>query len=309
MKDVDLILINANGLQSGVGELAEIYMRSPHLAKGYIGLESASKEKFVENPFMNPPAPWDRMYRTGDLGRYNIDGSVECIGRADDQVKIRGFRIELGEINSCLSKNPITKDNVTIVRQDKGPDSKCLVSYVVLNMDHIDKSESEDEEQIESTLKSYLRLHLPVYMIPSSIVVLDKLPLTANGKINRAILPIPSTFRRNSVAVPRNLGSNFNTLKVLTHTQSKVAQAWCAILQRPAPSQNNDLEANFFDVGGHSLSATKLTLALRESLNFPSLPVSCLLKNPTIAGLSEAIDQLRRSDQVIYLIFILIILE
>lgn len=294
MKDVDLILINSAGLQAGIGELAEIYMRSPHLAKGYIGLESASKEKFVDNPFIQPPKSWDRMYRTGDLGRYNVDGTVECIGRADDQVKIRGFRIELGEINSTLSKHDLVKDNVTIVRADNGPDSKCLVSYAVINREQCEAKHADDEDYLEATLKSYLRNHLPVYMIPSAIVILEKLPLTANGKINRSILPAPANNRTSS-KVPRNLGSNFNILVHLTPTQSKVAEAWSKLLNRPAPSQNNDLEANFFDCGGHSLGATKLTLNLREKFNLPNLPVSALLKNPTILGLSRAVEELLAS--------------
>lgn len=117
MKDVQLIIINKAKQQAGIGEIGEVCVRSPFLAKGYKGLDEQTRQKFIQNPF-GKQENWDRMYVTGDLGRYRVDGNVEMVGRADNQVKIRGFRIELGEINSMLSKHPAVKENVPVVRED-----------------------------------------------------------------------------------------------------------------------------------------------------------------------------------------------
>lgn len=123
MKDVELLVLNSNGLLCGVSEVGEIYVRSPHIARDYVGLPEQSAERFTFNPFValdTARERGDRMYKTGDLGRYMHDGCVECLGRADDQVKVRGFRIELGEINAHLSQHRRVRTNVTIVRQDGG---------------------------------------------------------------------------------------------------------------------------------------------------------------------------------------------
>src|SRR5690606_18086627 len=130
MKDVQLLLLNSASSLAGVGEVAEIYVRSPFLAKGYLGLPEATREKFLVNPFTGHS--WDLLYKTGDIGRYMPNGAVECAGRADDQVKIRGFRIELGEISAHLSKHEYVKETITIVSGHAAePDQMHIVSYVV----------------------------------------------------------------------------------------------------------------------------------------------------------------------------------
>ena len=184
----------------GVGEMGEIYQRSPHMAAGYLGLEVATKEKFIVNPF-NASNPRDRLYKTGDIGRYMPDGIVECAGRADDQVKIRGFRIELGEIDTHLSQHPSIRENVTIVRRDIN-EEHVLVSYFVPH-----KKDDFDIADICTHLKS----KLASYAIPSStfyvlkpvtnygllscavFVPLSSMPLTPNGKIDKNKLPFPDT--------------------------------------------------------------------------------------------------------------------
>lgn len=128
MQDVQLLVLNDNMKQAGVGELAELFVRSPHLSAGYLGLPEATAEKFLVNPFTDKPS--DRLYRTGDLGRYMPNGIVECTGRADDQVKIRGFRIELGEIDTYLGQHPQVRENKTMVMRDRN-EEKQIISFFV----------------------------------------------------------------------------------------------------------------------------------------------------------------------------------
>lgn len=128
MQDVQLLVLNSHMQQAGVGELAELFVRSPHLSAGYLALPKETDAKFLVNPFSNEPA--DRMYRTGDLGRYLHNGIVECIGRADDQVKIRGFRIELGEIDTYLGQHPDVRETKTLVMRDK-KEEKQIISFFV----------------------------------------------------------------------------------------------------------------------------------------------------------------------------------
>lgn len=208
MKDVQVLVFNNASTLCAVGEVGELYLRSPHLAKGYMALDEQSGSKFIVNPFTG--ISWDRLYRTGDLGRYLPDGVAEwcaspcllacllarsltsnscpsSIGRADDQVKIRGFRIELGEINANLSKHASVKENVTIVREDS-PGDKRLVSYVVpTSFDENGKLLSGPVNAVELSraLREFLRKKLPSYMVPAHVVIIPSMPLTPNGKINR----------------------------------------------------------------------------------------------------------------------------
>lgn len=202
MINVQLLVVNRNDPNSicGVGEIGEIYVRSGGLAEGYLQLPDATKEKFVANWFTSgvefkdtitgSGEPWskhwkgvrDRMYRTGDLGRYGPDGIVECTGRADDQIKIRGFRIELGEIDTHLSRHPLVRENVTLVRRDKD-EEKVLVSYFVplqgKEVDALISAEESDSVQepilkgvrkhqrLIKVLRDYLRTKLPSYSVPT----------------------------------------------------------------------------------------------------------------------------------------------
>lgn len=203
MTNVQLLVVNRNDPNSlcGVGEVGEIYVRSGGLAEGYLQLPEATAEKFIPNWFskniqwndtITPnPEPWarhwkgvrDRLYRTGDLGRYGPDGIVECTGRADDQIKIRGFRIELGEIDTHLSRHPLVRENVTLVRRDKD-EEKVLVSYFVpLDGKDVDALMSSDDDAEASEIlrglkrynrlikdvRAYLRTKLPAYSIPTCL--------------------------------------------------------------------------------------------------------------------------------------------
>ena len=196
IKNVQLLLLNAAGRLAGVGELGELYVRSPHLAEGYVGDEPLTNEKFITNPFTNDPN--DRLYRTGELGRYLPDGNVEWAGRNDRRVNIRGFRVELAEIETVLKQHPAVKNAAVVAREldEPNPDnlkSKIenpksetrLVAYVA--------AEEEGPEFID-LLRSFLSERLPDYMVPAHFMMLDGLPFSPNGKIDYQALPLPIQY-------------------------------------------------------------------------------------------------------------------
>ncbi len=208
------------------------------------------------------------MYRSGDLARYLPDGKVEFLGRRDDQVKIRGFRIELGEIESVLAGHPAVKQAVVVAREDV-PGEKRLAAYVVGNRE---KALAPDQ------LRDYLKAQLPDYMVPPDIVLLAKLPLTANGKLDRKALPPPQQAQTKVYVAPR------------TPTEEVVATIWAEVLRRDHISTQD----NFFDLGGHSLMATQVISRLREQFRV-EVAMRILFETPTIVELAKAIDIARAS--------------
>ncbi|MGH7829278.1 MAG: AMP-binding protein, partial [Candidatus Binatia bacterium] len=191
IEDVQLLVLNASQGLAGVGELGEICVRTPYLAKGYLEDHALTSERFIPNPFTQRPG--DRIYRTGDLGRYLPDGTVEFAGRNDRQVKIRGFRVEVEEVEAALGQHPSVRDTVVLAGEDVGggPSAtlgtgKRLVAYVVAN---------QDPPPSISELRRFLKEKLPDYMVPSAFVTLNALPLTPNGKVDRRALPVPNPAR------------------------------------------------------------------------------------------------------------------
>ncbi|KAK7471081.1 large subunit of alpha-aminoadipate reductase [Stygiomarasmius scandens] len=324
MIDVQLLVVNRNdrNVPCAVGEVGEIYVRSGGLAEGYLDPE-ATKEKFVMNWFeekrttprkdtiKSPPGNalpgpearyWkgirDRMYRSGDLGRYLPGGIVECTGRADDQVKIRGFRIELGEIDTHLSQHPLIRENVTLVRRDKD-EEKILVSYFVpLGGAALDEYASEvpddDEDKgVARGIKKYRRLikdirehlkkKLPSYSVPTLFVPLNRMPLNPNGKIDKPALPFPDTAQAVAAA-PAQSGNA---------TEEIMRKIWATVLTN-AP-QPIPLDESFFDLGGHSILATRLIFEVRKQFVVDA-PLGLVFDEPTIRGLASAVDKLRNAD-------------
>ncbi|KAJ1344856.1 L-aminoadipate-semialdehyde dehydrogenase [Batrachochytrium salamandrivorans] len=301
MKDVQLLIVNSCNMLCGVGEVGEIYVRSGGLAEGYLSLPEATASKFLPNPFnpkvedtitvseANPSSyyhgPRDRLYRTGDLGRYRPDGSVECTGRADDQVKIRGFRIELGEIDTHLSQHPSVRENVTLVRRDKF-EEMTLVTYFV------PMSALDNVAETISDIRAYLKQKLPSYAIPTVIVPIARMPLTPNGKVDKNILPFPDT----ALSKAQDATSDTANSSDLTPFQSKVCQIWALLLNLPMTSIG--LNDHFFEIGGHSILATRLVFELRKEFTI-EVPLGIVYKSPTVFEMARAIERSRGGDLVI----------
>ena len=161
----------------------ELYTGGDGLARGYLNRPDLTEEMFIPHPFSTEPGA--RLYKTGDLVRYLPDGNIEFLGRIDHQVKIRGFRIELGEIESVLGQHEAVREVVVMAREDV-PGDKRLVAYII--------PEGEQTPSV-SVLRQYLKEKLPEYMVPNAFVMLEKFPLTPNGKIDRKALPSPTGLR------------------------------------------------------------------------------------------------------------------
>jgi amino acid adenylation domain-containing protein len=252
-----------------IGVVGEVYIGGDGLARGYLNRSDLTKEKFIPNPFSNDRQA--RLYKSGDLARYLPNGNIEYLGRIDRQVKLRGFRIEIGEIEAAIYQHPEIREAVVIVREDR-QDDKRLVGYVV--------SQSTDISALE--LRNLLKAKLPDYMIPSAFVVLEKFPLTANGKIDRRALPAPDTSSYIQDRCYQPPG---------TPTEEVVAAVWLEIL-----GVEVGINVNFFEVGGHSLLATQVISRLQKAFAV-ELPLQYLFQYPTIAELSECIDRVRQAGK------------
>lgn len=270
----------------------------------------------------------DRMYRSGDLGRYMPDGSVECAGRADDQVKIRGFRIELGEIDTLLSQHPLIRENVTLVRRDKD-EEKILVSYFVpleapgLAGFESDIVSGEEDQGVTGGIRKYNRLikdvrehlkkKLPSYSIPSRtcavficgisakcryspvsfacrytvFVPLKRMPLNPNGKIDKPSLPFPDTVQAASIE-SRRAGA-----QAVNPTEANIRTIWSNVL--PNAPNPIPLDESFFDLGGHSILATRLIFEIRKAFIIEA-PLGLVFEHPTVAGQAFQVDILKNAD-------------
>ncbi|WP_287358456.1 non-ribosomal peptide synthetase, partial [Moorena sp. SIO3B2] len=196
-----------------------------------------------------------RIYRTGDLGRLRPDGSLEFVGRKDFQVKLRGYRIELGEIEAALAQHSQVKEAVVIAREDT-PGDKRLVAYVV----------PTESQPVISQLRSLIQTQLPDYMIPAAFVVLESLPLTPSGKVNRRALPAPNVSTQEAGGIePRTIA------------ELQLVQIWSEVLNIPTVG----VQDNFFDLGGHSLLALRLMARIEQQLG-THLPLATLFAKPTI---------------------------
>jgi amino acid adenylation domain-containing protein len=224
-----------------VGITGELYIGGEILAKGYLNKPEVTSEKFVPDPFADTPGA--KMFKTGDLARYLSNGEIEFRGRMDSQVKVRGYRVELGEIEHSLNRHPNVQHAIAIVREDEENDVR-VVAYLLYR----DKKGPGNSE-----LRDYLKQKLPDYMIPSSFVKLDSIPLLPNNKINIKALPKPE-FKKNLDADLERIYSD-NYEKIL-------ARIWEEVLgtEKFGPSDN------FFDVGGHSLLIVKLRSQIKDRM-------------------------------------------
>ncbi|WP_420126423.1 amino acid adenylation domain-containing protein [Longimicrobium sp.] len=266
---VDLLVVTPSGTLAGIGERGEIAVRTPYLSRGYLNDAELTAARFVPNPWTGDPA--DRLYRTGDLGRYRLDGQVEPVGRADQQVKVRGFRVELGEVESALASHPSIREAAVLARETGEAGDRRLVGYWV----PVDGSAEPDA----AALRTHLKALLPEYMVPSAYVRLDRLPLTANGKLDRRALPEPESAAADArPAAPRN------------PTEEILAQIWAEVLRRESVGVDDD----FFALGGHSLLATRLLARVQNALGVV-LPLRAVFEGPTVAELAVRVEEVRRA--------------
>ncbi|MDX2617602.1 non-ribosomal peptide synthetase [Streptomyces stelliscabiei] len=243
-----------------VGTAGELYVAGDLVTRGYHGRPALTAGRFVADPY---GAPGTRMYRTGDLARWTAAGRLEFVSRVDDQVKIRGFRIELGEVEAVLTARPGIDAAAVVVREDT-PGDKRLVAYVVPEPDH---------PADPAALRAAAARALPDYMVPAAFVVLEKLPLTANGKIARKALPAPDRTPGGTGRPPAD------------GTERRVADLFAAVLGVPDVGADDD----FFHRGGHSLLVARLVNRIRAGLG-AELSIREVFEHPTVAGLAQLLE-------------------
>ncbi|RKG67657.1 amino acid adenylation domain-containing protein [Corallococcus sp. CA054B] len=249
------------------GAAGELYIGGVQVGRGYLARPSLTAERFIPDPYATVPGA--RMYRTGDVARWLPDGEIEYLGRADFQVKIRGLRIELGEIESSLEKHPTVRQAVVLAREDR-PGQKRLVAYVT----------GKDAKPEGAALRTYLLERLPEYMVPSNIVVLERMPLSPNGKADRKALPAPEAG-----------GADPSRPFVAPGTaiEQQIAQAWKDLLH----VERVGLDDPFFELGGNSLLALQLHRRLTAELGV-TLALTDLFQYPTVRALAARLS--RRED-------------
>ncbi|WP_253894822.1 non-ribosomal peptide synthetase [Corallococcus exercitus] len=246
-----------------VGVPGELFVGGDGLAWGYLNRSDLTAERFIPHPFATTPG--QRLYRTGDKARWSADGTLDFLGRTDFQLKLRGFRIEPGEIEAALRQLPAVAEALVLAREDV-PGDKRLVAYVVPS--------TPASGDLSETLRVQLQQHLPGYMVPSAFVVLEALPLNANGKVDRKALPAPDVAAAHGRYIaPR------------TPLEQLIAQAFAEVLRLERVSADGD----FFDLGGHSLLAVHLMALLRERTG-RALPLSALFQGSTVERLATLLS-------------------
>lgn len=266
-----------------VNVIGEIYIAGICLARNYLNRPDLTAEKFLPDPFSKNAG--DRMYRTGDLGRWLFDGSIECQGRIDNQVKIRGFRIELGEIESVLKQYPLINDAVVISRENQAYE-KQLAAYLIPKFE----MKLDENKLIAIEVRSYLQKKLPDYMIPSSFTILDKLPLTTSGKVDRKSLPEPNTER-----------ADLNGKHITS--QTPMEKQLTSIAEEVLNLKNINIHDNLFELGGNSLMMTRVAYKIRSIFDI-DIPIKVFFENPDIYSISNYIlkEQLLKNEDLLALL-------
>ncbi|TCP54505.1 amino acid adenylation domain-containing protein [Tumebacillus sp. BK434] len=241
-----------------IGVPGELYIGGKNVGRGYLGRPELTAERYLPNPFR----PGERIYKTGDIVRVRADGNLLYLGRGDGQVKIRGYRIELGEVENALAEATGVREAVVLDREDT-PGQKYLAAYVTL----------KETGQTSSDLRKELAERLPDYMIPSVFVILDEMPMTPNGKVNRAALPKPDSARPE-------LGTDYIAPK--TELEMTIAEIWQEVLG----VKRVGVHDNFFELGGGSLLILQVHRKLKERIGVETSVVQ-LFQYPTVSALAK----------------------
>ncbi|RPI95625.1 MAG: amino acid adenylation domain-containing protein, partial [Chloroflexi bacterium] len=256
ISNVQVYILDRHQQLAAPNVIGELCVGGEGVGLGYLNRPDLTAEKFIPDSFSGVPGA--RLYHTGDLARWLPDGNIEFLGRSDYQVKIRGFRIELGEIESVLSQHAALREAVVIVREDQ-PEDKRLVAYLV----------AKDGQKLSATeLRHYLHERLPDYMIPSTFVLLQALPLNPNGKVDRKALPMPEGERQD-------LAQNYMP------PRTSVEETLTGLLAKILGLKRVGIHDNFFELGGHSLLATQVVSRIRQALDV-ELPLPILFQTPTV---------------------------
>jgi len=271
-------ILNQNGALVAPGLVGELYLAGTGVTHGYRNRADLTAERYLPNPFSTDPR-FARMYRTGDLVSYRDDGNLVYQGRIDHQVKVRGFRIELGEIQSVINGVDGVVDSLVLTRPD-ALGNPCLVAYVVAAAG----LEDVQRPALLDAVRGAIRARLPEYMLPSAFLLLDRFPLTPNGKIDRAALPAPS--------MEDLVGAGFVAPR--TDQEEAMAAIWCSVLKLEQVGVTN----NFFELGGHSLLATQCMARIRDQFDV-DLPVKLMFSHPTIAELCEQLELVERRGDLL----------
>lgn len=286
IQDTELWILDENGTPVAEGEPGELHIGGAGVALGYLNRPELTAERFLDaERFPNVPAesPDSRFYRSGDLVRARPDGALEFLGRADRQVKIRGIRIEPGEIEETAKRCTGVRQ-VAVVAHGSGPE-KRLAAFVVAE-------NGTEPDSLPSSVREALRTWLPPYMVPSAIEVVDELPLSANGKLDRRLLETWAAKRSAESAPARPVSRATADTPAGTpadadpDVESVVSEVWCEVLQVSEVGRDDD----FFDLGGDSFKVLRVVETLRERLR-ADIPLAALLLEPTAADFSE---ELRR---------------
>jgi acyl carrier protein len=261
--NTQVYVLDAQRQPMAVGEAGELFIGGDGVVRGYWNRAELTSERFIPDPFRSG----GRLYRTGDIARFLPDGNLDFLGRSDLQVKIRGHRIELGEIEAVLEQQPAVRQAVVVADEDL-LGGKTLAAYVV----------AKAGESVTATgLRSALGAKLPEYMVPSHFVFLESFPLTANGKIDRNALPgfsVQLASAKSAEEAPRG------------EIEQTLAQIWAEVLGVERVGRND----NFFDLGGHSLSAFQIALKVQQAWNM-DFPLNTFLDAPVLAAQAQRLEE------------------
>ncbi|MFN6474778.1 non-ribosomal peptide synthetase [Nostoc sp. DedQUE07] len=268
--NTQVYILDKNLQLVSIGEAGELYIGGDGLARGYLNRPDLTAEKFISHSFDNNLAT--RLYKTGDLARYLPDGNIEFLGRIDNQVKIRGFRIELGEIEREIAQHPDVREIVVLARQDEASE-KQLTAYIV---PHYNSGYTHNK------LRGFLQQRLPNYMVPSAFVMLESLPLTANGKVDRHKLPASSRERPQLE-------------QAYIAPQSDLERLLAGILSELLKIDRVGIDDNFFDLGATSISILQVAARIKQELGI-ELPAVKLFQYSTIGSLANYLDSNQNSQ-------------